>query len=82
MSVTVTAVPESISLAQVLEFVRSLGIDPNQVLRMEFVPNAVSIEVFSLNAEGHRWATDADDGSRAAVHTITLPVVSDPASPA
>lgn len=65
-----TGIPRS----EVLDFIASLGIDPevvrNEVCSVSITPDAVSVTQFALNAEGHRYVVD--DEAATVVTTIAI----------
>lgn len=79
----VPGVPETIPRAAFLALVRSLGLDPELLHRLEFSVTGVYAEVFALDLDGRRYR-DLRPGheDEAAMHRITIKIVEeDPPCP-
>ncbi|GAA1065201.1 hypothetical protein [Streptomyces asiaticus] len=61
---TQPSVPESVSRDAVVDFCKSLGLDPSDVQGLEFSPYGLYVTFFALNATGHKIS----DGRDAATH--------------
>jgi hypothetical protein len=64
-------VPESITRTQLCELLQALGLDPAQLAECHVHRHSVEAVVYATNASGHRYI----EGSRAAQHRISIPVV-------
>jgi hypothetical protein len=62
--------PTTISRERVLDFIRSLGIDPDTAISLMIDPSRVELVMFATNEEGKRFCHP--DGNDAAKHTISL----------
>ena len=71
----IAGVPEAISREAYISLVRSLGLDPYQVVDLECHPEGVYAVVFTLDVEGKRMV----EGEEFAKHKIWIPVVDDTA---
>lgn len=69
----IVGVPESISREAYVSLIRSLGLDPYQVVSIECHPEGVYTIVFAQDSHGNRQR----EGEEFAKHEIWIPVVDD-----
>lgn len=74
-SVTIPGVPTSIPRGLACDFIRALGLDPNGLNSLSFDPMGIHVEVYALNAEGHRFTAD---GENVAMHRMTIAIDDSP----
>lgn len=74
MTISIDAVPESVTLERVCDLIRSLGIDPDHVTDEGITIGAYAIRcnVYATNADGHRYLDET--GEAVAKHQISIPV--------
>jgi hypothetical protein len=78
-------IPESIPRETYLDMIRSLGLDPAEVISMTWAREGIHATIFALNAEGKRYVvTDSAGAKYPATHTVWIRVddASDPAGAA
>lgn len=63
---TVPSVPESVPRPAVVDFCKSLGLDPSDVQALEFSPFGLYVTFFATDDTGHKIS----DGRDAATHRI------------
>lgn len=68
---TTIEAPTSISREAVLDFVRSLGIDPEHTLSLTIDPSRVELVMWATNDEGKRYCHPKGD---VATHTISMEI--------
>lgn len=75
----VPGIPAAVARERVLALVKSLGIDPDQVYRLEFSATSIYAEVFALGPEGHRYP-DQRPGheDQYAMHRVSIKIVEEP----
>lgn len=78
-SITIPGVPETITRAQYVALIESVGFKPNDLASLRFTVEGIYAEVFARNADGARIidhsAADNDDGSVATVkHSVFIRV--------
>lgn len=72
MSVTITGVPESITRKDYLKLVRSIGIDPLDLVSLKFLQNGIYATVMLKDEKGDRYLTSEN---AVATHAIFIKVV-------
>lgn len=75
-TLTIPDVPAYVTREQILNLIRALGINPDEVAAMSFAYDAVNVEVYSNHKPGSvpiwRWTPD---GKEAATHRLTIPIL-------
>lgn len=62
--------PQTISRDVVMDFVRSLGINPDQAISLTIDPTRVELVMFATNADGKHFCHPGEND--VATHTISL----------
>lgn len=73
--VAIPGVPTSISRESICGLIKTLGLDPNELVSMRFDRTGIHVEVYALNAEGHRFTAD---GENIATHRMTIAIDDSP----
>ena len=75
-SITITGVPASVTLDQVQQALRVLGLDPGEVCGLSIAETTVHVEVYAserpASVPAWRWTPD---GETVATHRLTIPIV-------
>ena len=69
-TVTITAVPESLTRAQFCDWLAQVGIDPQAVRSITIDRNGIKATVYALDDQGHKYVNPG--GSEAATHTLQI----------
>lgn len=72
MTKKIPGVPESISRADYIKLIEASGIDPAQMLELNFKADGIYATVFALNDEGRRTLDRSSDGLNK--HIVYIPV--------
>lgn len=75
-ALTIPEVPAYVTRERILDLIRGLGINPDEVAGMSFAHDAVNVEVFAnyqpRSVPTWRWTPD---GKEAATHRLTIPIL-------
>lgn len=71
----IPGVPESIPRSRVVELVKSLGIDPAELVDFDLKPEALYVQVYAQRDGNRYWDGGADHV--AATHRIAIPITDD-----
>jgi hypothetical protein len=76
--IAIPGVPTSISRESICGLIKTLGLDPNELVSMRFDLMGIHVEVYALNAEGRRFTAD---GENIAMHRMTIAIDDSPSKP-
>jgi hypothetical protein len=69
--VTATGIPATVTRAAYTDLVRSLGMDPDMLISLEFHPAHITAELPAFDEDGQRIG---DGEGTATVHSIIIPI--------
>jgi hypothetical protein len=71
---TIPGVPQSITRADYIALIESLGLKPNNLVELELSHRSIRAVVFARDADGKMYL-DGFERNEVAKHTITIPIV-------